>query len=52
MKLEQVKPRNFVAKALRGMSGAGVHEQKRGKKRVKRAKQKQEFRKQLKSLEY
>ena len=51
MKLKEIKPRNFVAKFTHNMPGAGRHEAKRGK-RIKRAKQKQDFRKQLKNLDY
>ena len=51
MKFNEIKPRNFVAKFARNMPGAGRHEAKSGK-RIKRAKQKQDFRKQLKNLDY
>lgn len=46
MKLKDLKLRNFVAKHARNISGAGRHEAKRGKQ-TKRAKQKQDFRRQL-----
>ncbi len=51
MKLKELKLRNFVAKYARNISGAGRHEAKRGK-HVKRAKQKQDFRKLLKTQDY
>ncbi len=51
MKLKEIKPRNFVAKHARNMSGAGRHEAKRGK-RIKRAKQKQNFLRQLNLVDY
>lgn len=46
-----IKPRNFVAKHAVNMSGAGRHEAKRGKQ-MKRAKQKQQLRKQLNRGDY
>ena len=47
MKVKDViKKRNFVAKHARGMSGAGRHEDKKGK-HAKRAKQKQQLRRDL-----
>ena len=46
MKLKELKLRNFVAKHVRNISGAGRHEAKRGKQ-AKRAKQKQELHRQL-----
>ncbi len=46
MKLKDLKIRNFVAKHARNISGAGRHDAKLGK-HVKRAKQKQDFRRQL-----
>lgn len=51
MKLQEIKPRNFVAKHARNMSGAGRHEAKRGKQ-AKRAKQKQAFLKILKTQDF
>ena len=51
MKLEQIKPRNFVAKNARNMPGAGRHEDKKGK-HAKRAKQKQQLRRELNKAEY
>lgn len=43
---DEIKQRNFVAKHARNMSGAGAHDLKGGKK-AKRAKQKQQFRKEM-----
>lgn len=45
------KPRNFVAKHMRALSGAGRHEAKFGKT-LKRAKQKQQFQKELRNIDY
>jgi hypothetical protein len=42
----EIKQRNFVAKHARNMSGAGAHDLKGGKK-AKRAKQKQELRRNM-----
>lgn len=50
MKLDEIKPRNFVAKHA-PRAGAGRHEAKRGKQ-AKRAKQKQAFRRQLKNTDF
>lgn len=50
MKLKQLTARNFVAKNA-PCSGAGRHEQKRGK-HAKRAKQKQQFKRQLKTMDF
>ncbi|MHA2402131.1 MAG: hypothetical protein ACXADH_03990 [Candidatus Kariarchaeaceae archaeon] len=50
MKLKEIKPRNFVAKHAQ-RSGAGRHEAKNGK-HVKRAKQKQNLRRQFKLLDF
>lgn len=50
MKLKEIKPRNFVAKHA-PTTGAGRHEAKRGK-HAKRAKQKQDFQKILKTQDY
>jgi hypothetical protein len=46
----EVAPRNFVVKHAQ-RSGAGAHDLKGGKK-AKRAKQKQQFKKQMKDLDY
>ena len=43
LKIPQPKARNFVVKNMQ-MSGAGVHQEKAGKKRAKRAKQKHQLR--------
>ena len=51
VKLKEIKPRNLVAKHAHNMPGAGRHEAKRGKK-IKRAKQKQEFLKQLQTMDF
>ncbi|KKL53018.1 hypothetical protein LCGC14_2279630 [marine sediment metagenome] len=50
MKLKEIKRHNFVAKHA-PTSGAGRHEAKSGPQ-AKRAKQKQEFRKLLKTQDY
>ena len=53
MKVKDITtPRNFVAKHLRGMSGAGAHDLKKGNKKAKRAKQKQELRREIKNIDY
>ena len=51
VKLKEIKPRNIVAKHAQSMSGAGRHEEKRGK-HIKRAKQKQEFLNRLKTMDF
>lgn len=51
MLLEEIKTRNLVAKHARNMSGAGQHTTKKGKK-APRHKQKQQFRKMLRSGDY
>lgn len=48
---DEVKQRNFVAKHARNMSGAGAHDMKKGKKQ-KRARQKQQFRNEMRSQDY
>lgn len=52
MKVKDViKKRNFVAKHAREITGAGRHEDKKGK-HMKRSKQKAKFRKDLRDLQY
>ncbi len=48
---DEVKNRNFVAKHARNMSGAGAHDLKGGKK-AKRAKQKQQMRRDMDRGDY
>ena len=47
-----VKDRNFVAKHARNMPGAGAHEIKKGHKKQKRSKSKEDFRKEVRDQDY